>query len=328
MSGGIPETCVYFKSGIGNLIQTTPALQALASLDPTGQVDVCLCVSWASKDGRVLAMTDLLSALPVVRDTFLHPRGAKRDHYKRWFVPMMSETSEAGRWVLRNSGGTNWPGEPWPESLRHEAAVNMDRVRKLHKYAGPTPQKLMPVAPGPDLSGLPKPLIGLCNGAFGASMWCKKHWPHYAKLARSLRHYYGGTVIGIGGKGELDGVRLDVDYTGALPILESARVIQQLDLLVTTDTACMHMADALGTDLVALFGPTLVSKNAPVNPRAVVVRSPVRCAPCQYTQAFHTCSDYLCMSQISPPAVMERVRPLLLKKELASGGWQHAAAAA
>lgn len=306
-----PITCVYFKSGIGNLIQSTPAIRALASMDPAGQVDVCLCSSWATRDGRVAAMRDILDALPEVSRTFLYPTKQKRATYKRWFVPMMCETSEAGRWVAANAGMSRWPAERWPENMRHEVDVNMSAVRRQFGYKGLTPAKRMPVAEDPDIGHLPRPLIGLCNGAFGARMWDKKHWPHFGKLARVLKSYYEGSVIGVGGNKELDGVSLDLDFTGTLPIRESARVIEQLDVLVTTDTACMHIADAIGTNTVALFGPTLASKNAPLNQRCRVIRSPVSCAPCQHMERFHLCQDYSCMYQITVAMVMESLRRVL-----------------
>ena len=38
----MPDTIVYFKNGLGNFLMMTPAIQALASMEESGKVDVCL----------------------------------------------------------------------------------------------------------------------------------------------------------------------------------------------------------------------------------------------------------------------------------------------
>jgi ADP-heptose:LPS heptosyltransferase len=304
----------YFKSGIGNLVMATPALQAMASLDPSGKLDICLDAGW--RDSRSRAVRDILTACPFVREIVTYPAAAKSHRYRRGLVPVQSETSDAGHWVRGLSKLPYWPRENWPTTREHEIRVNMRLARGLG-YKGPDPAPYVPVADGPVLD-LPRPVIGLCNGAFAAQMWAKKRWPYFPELARVLKPYFGGSLVGVGGAGEMAGVKLAADYCGKLGILESAKVVSQLDLFITTDTGCMHIADALGVPLLALFGSTLTTKNAPMGPRSRIIQAALKCAPCQYTDRFHLCREYHCMKAIGPPDVMREARHFT--RELARAG--------
>ncbi len=301
------QTVAYFKSGIGNLIVATPALQALASMDPSGKIDVCLAAKW--KDSRVPAIRNILENCPFVENIVSYPGPMKE--YASYFIPLQCEQSDAGHYIQQRTqlSRTRWPGNNWPSTKNHEIDANMRFVRALG-YAGPTPPMCVPKAEGPILD-LPRPVIGICNSAFKSNIWAKKHWPHFSLLAEMLKRWYGGSVVGVGGPGELDDVRLDADFCGKLSFTGTAKAISQLDLFISTDTGCMHAADALGVPTLAIFGPTLTSKNRPVSPRSRVVRAKLCCAPCQYTDAFYTCTVFLCMSSILPGDVMREARRML-----------------
>lgn len=302
------KTVSYFKSGIGNLIVATPALQALASMDPSGKIDVCLAAKW--KDSRVPAIRDILGGLPFVDQVVVHP-GSMNGHYQTYFIPLQCEQSEAGKYIQQRTklNRVRWPGDNWPATKHHEIEANMRFVRALG-YGGPTPPLYIPKAEGPILD-LPRPIVGLCNSAFKSSIWAKKHWPYFGPLATAIKGWFGGSVVGVGGPGELDGIRLDVDFCGKLRFTETAKVISQVDLFISTDTGCMHAADALKVPTIAIFGPTLTSKNGPVSKNSKVVQSRIGCAPCQYSGMFYTCTVYLCMNSISPGDVMREARRML-----------------
>lgn len=71
-----------------------------------------------------------------------------------------------------------------------------------------------------------------------------------------------------------------VDLSQGVDLLTAAAVIQQLDLFVTGDTGPMHLAHAVGTPIVAVFGPSDPRRYAPRGVRDVVVRVDLPCSPC------------------------------------------------
>lgn len=71
-----------------------------------------------------------------------------------------------------------------------------------------------------------------------------------------------------------------VDLSHGADLLTVAAVIQQLDLFVTGDTGPMHLAHAVGTPIVAVFGPSDPRRYAPRGVRDIVVRVDLPCSPC------------------------------------------------
>jgi ADP-heptose:LPS heptosyltransferase len=63
-------------------------------------------------------------------------------------------------------------------------------------------------------------------------------------------------------------------------LVELAGLLASLDLLVTGDTGPMHLASAVGTPLVALFGPADPRRYGPLSPRQHVLRVDLPCSPC------------------------------------------------
>jgi heptosyltransferase-2 len=70
----------------------------------------------------------------------------------------------------------------------------------------------------------------------------------------------------------------------------------------------MHVAAALGTRLVAVFGPTDWRETAPLGARQHLVREPVDCAPCK----LRSCPiDHRCMRRISAERVIDAAVDLI-----------------
>lgn len=94
---------------------------------------------------------------------------------------------------------------------------------------------------------------------------------------------------------------------------ELGAVIRRLDVLVSVDSGPAHMAAAVGTPLVVLWGPAILEQVRPMSSRSSVnvLRHPVPCAPCYDTPLMKTCQRNVCMEGITPEDVLEAARPFL-----------------
>ena len=132
-----------------------------------------------------------------------------------------------------------------------------------------------------------RPWIALQPGA----RWSNKRWPaeSYAELVRLLAPANPGFHFAVLG-GEEDRplgeaiARVDparcVDLTGRLSLLEMVEWIRLSSLMVTNDTGPMHVAAALGTPVVGLFGPTEPRRTGPYGQLDHVLQLNLACVPC------------------------------------------------
>ena len=87
-------------------------------------------------------------------------------------------------------------------------------------------------------------------------------------------------------------------------------LLKKIDLFVTLDSGPMHLAAALGTPLVALFGPTDPRLNGPYGAGGTILRVPLPCSPCLKRRC-QIQDDRLCMRSISEEDVVEAASAIL-----------------
>jgi lipopolysaccharide heptosyltransferase I len=95
---------------------------------------------------------------------------------------------------------------------------------------------------------------------------------------------------------------------------QSLALMQRAHLFVAGDTGPLHMAAALGTPCLGIYGPSSPERNGPYGDRHRVVQTDVPCKGC--FRRF--CSHALCMESISVDQVMEAIRTMLPKSPSAS----------
>ena len=104
------------------------------------------------------------------------------------------------------------------------------------------------------------------------------------------------------------------NLSGRTSVRELAAVLEKLDLFVSVDSGPAHLAAALGTPLVVLWGPAILEQVRPMSSRSAVtiLRHPPPCAPCYGTPLMKTCPRNVCMEAIAPEevaAIAERLLP-------------------
>lgn len=158
---------------------------------------------------------------------------------------------------------------------RHAVEENLDTVRFLGLPVGPVE---FPVRfPKIDLAG-PRPQVGLLP----CSRRADKNWPpeRFAEVARALREKAEAHIVLLGSPADrpvCDALARSVgegvtNLCGKTTMLELGGAVRALDLLITVDSGPMHVAAAVGTPTVAVFGPTDPVKTGPYGPLHRVVQ--------------------------------------------------------
>lgn len=158
------------------------------------------------------------------------------------------------------------------------------------------------------------PLVCINPGATNsrAKQWLPER---FAQAAESIAEPLDARIVIVGSSAESETARAvaaamktpgrAIDCSGRTTLRELIGLLAISRALVSNDTGPAHLAAALSTPTVTIFGPTEIFSTAPLGKRAVVVSHPVDCAPCM----LRDCPiDHRCMTGVTDDAVVTAAR--------------------
>ncbi len=197
----------------------------------------------------------------------------------------------------------------YAEALR---PLGIERPGRLHVHLSEAARALA----GEALGAARPPLVALAPGASrNTKRWAPER---FAAVAEAL-HREGNGVVLAGGPGDREAlgafraacrVPVAADLTG-LPVEGLAAALARVRLLVACDSGPVHLASAVGTPVLALFGPTSPARWGPAPPgRALSLGLP--CAPCT-NHGGDRCPEghHRCMLDLGAAAVLAAAREIL-----------------
>jgi heptosyltransferase-2 len=142
------------------------------------------------------------------------------------------------------------------------------------------------------------------------SAWGTKRWPYYVDLAKRLADDFRIALVGSNADLETTGQIMDalpadrvINGVGVLSLLASAELIGRAQAIVTNDSAPQHLASAMGTPTLAIFGPTVPEFGfGPLAERNVVAgHAGLSCRPC-HRHGPQRCplGHWRCMRELTP----------------------------
>jgi heptosyltransferase I len=149
--------------------------------------------------------------------------------------------------------------------------------------------------------------------------WDTKLWDNekFARLADSIKTKLNAEVVFTGSeKSSIEMIIAQmsskaVSLAGETTLAELADVYKKALMVITTDSGPMHLAAAVGTPVVALFGPTDPKRTGPYGEGHTIIRVDLPCSPC----FLKTCPTKKCMQSISPEQVFA-----IIEERLKEGG--------
>lgn len=166
-----------------------------------------------------------------------------------------------------------------------------------------------------------RPLVAVhVSGGRPVKQWAPER---FAAVARTLVETRGATIVLTGAQGDkaLVGTVLShlppdrvIDATNVSGLLAVAAILECCDLMITGDTGPMHLAAAVGTPIVAVFGPSDPRRYAPRGRHDRIVRVDLPCAPCNRIRlppARCTGRTPDCLALVTPDRVVDAAVAIL-----------------
>ncbi|MBN2179592.1 MAG: lipopolysaccharide heptosyltransferase II [Deltaproteobacteria bacterium] len=178
--------------------------------------------------------------------------------------------------------------------LREENRLRVDTLLKEHKIDGDSPF----VAVNP------------------VAFWKTKLWEEkkFAELCDRIASELKTKVVFTGGKNDdvVERIQYMMNFysanlTGKTSLRDLAYLYELATVVVTTDSGPMHIAAAVGTPTVALFGPTDPLRTGPYGEGHRVIRKGLHCSPCFKKE----CDTVRCMKEITVDDVFGAVKETL-----------------
>jgi lipopolysaccharide heptosyltransferase II len=322
-------------SSLGDIVLALPALAALRDRFPRAHIAWLVKKQWAGLLERVEGLDAVwpvdggpggwLSVIPRLRaerfDVVLDLQGLFRSGLLAWLTGC---TTRIG-FVDGREGSTLFYTQTVPVRIPDMHAV--DRYLRAAAALGAAADKGAEFRfrlASEDRDAVDRLLSarGLPAGAAwiavsSAARWPTKRWPpaSFAAVLDRLQQEGLGRVVLIGGaeeRHEAQGLKRlmrtePVDLTGETTLQLLPALLRSASLLLTNDSGPMHIAAAVGTSVVALFGPTSPALTGPYGTEHRALTSPVPCSPC-FSRRCRNPVQLECLRNLSPEYVLEAVR--------------------
>jgi len=246
-------------------------------------------------------------------------------HFKSGFFSLLSRAKRRVGFNRRNAKEFNWLFNNEQIDYVSDELPKLRHYLKFTEYIGLSePASLefgfasldfKPIAPS-IVAEVSDPFIAVVMG----SSWESKDWffEGYYGLLKDLLCSEKMQVVLLGDGSQVTSAlqlvrKLSapglINLVGKTSLLELAAVLKSVAVAVGPDSGPSHVAAAVGTPYVSLFGPTSPRRTAPYGSENLVVQSSVDCAPCYKKQCPGL--DRICMRKISVEKVKEKLSEAL-----------------
>ena len=156
-------------------------------------------------------------------------------------------------------------------------------------------------------------LIGVNLG----TTWRTKRWDleKFAEVITQVQKRFGARILLTGSTAEIPlGEALaqitkveTINLIGKTTLMQLGALIESCTFYLTCDSGPMHIAAAVGTPTIALFGPTSPMRHGPYGDNHEAIEKPVECRPCYKRKCMRKDQPHLCMTEIDPNEVVAQI---------------------
>ena len=330
-----PKILLIRLSSLGDIVLTTPAIRAVRANFPNAYVAMLVAKQSADvlRENPHLDEIITFDRLAKDKDTGEMWRTVRLLRERKFTLAIDLQRKVRTEMLMYLSGATERVGKGWlcttrvhEQGNKHATAHYLDLLQAVG-ISGEDP-KLELFLAEPEHRDAVQRLktagvvdAGLKVGLFPGAGWKLREWmpERFAAIGDRLVQHFNANVLIFGGQRESELVQTvaslmqtrAIPFAGNLQIRQLAACIEQCDLFITNDTGPMHIAAAVGTPTVSLFGPGNHIRFQPLGTLHQTIRYAVPCSPCK--QFTDKCKDNICMKGIGIDEVWHSISRVLEK---------------
>jgi ADP-heptose:LPS heptosyltransferase len=299
------DVLIHLASGIGNIVLSTPLLIACSQMNLT--IDVLLSADYQETASLLESWCVIrtIYAKSVINLSDLHNHDVLIPAIPPFYWSRYAHVyTKASRVVKRP-----------PDALfyQNEQAYYLAFAHELGYPAARYPLYRLPIAPaaGFGVTGRTLAIAPECKTGEMAA----KRWPYFPQLAGRFED-----VVIVGTEDDVchrDGTVMPFPpharcFIGALTLRATAELLASVGAVVGNDSGLAHVAAAVGTPTVMLFGPTPHRSLGHFPPNVTVLRTGLECEPCWFTARFRACAARIhCLHWLPVETVEQELKRLL-----------------
>lgn len=314
----IKRILVITLSNVGDIILTTPVIRALKKEFPDARLDVMV-----GPRGKEIFEKDPAVFKLIIYDKHL-PISEKRRlqlKLKKLKYDLVVDIRNTVFGLLIGPKYRTATIQKFPSSMVHRKKRHLHRLKSLglenldeESYIHIPKEDEEYIAKLLKEEGIGEPLVVISPG----SKSHLKRWTveGFAEISDRLIRECGAHVVLVGAPEDREIADKIIkkmknkphDLVGRTNIRQLAALLKRSGILITNDSAPLHLGCAVGTKVLAVFGPTDPKKYGPTGEFDVVIRKKLSCSPCEAAE----CSrNYECMKLISSDEIFDAARVML-----------------
>ncbi|MFH1778182.1 MAG: glycosyltransferase family 9 protein [Candidatus Omnitrophota bacterium] len=317
----IRKIFIVSLTNIGDIVLTTPAIERIKQEFLPAKITILV-----GPEGR-----ELFTADQQVEEIIIYNKHAPlKDKLKLVFtlrrksIDLVVDFRNTLWPYIIGTKYRNLPFLPIPAHIKHKACEHLDKLKSLGLSFPETisPDICTSLKDDKQVAGilekhnlLDKKIAVICPGSKSRA----KRWREqgFAFVADRLNEINGVKVVMLGSINDQSVIRNiltlmkteAVDLSGKTTIRELVVFFRKSRLLITNDTAPMHLGWAAGVPMIAIFGPTDPAKFAPLTGKNFIVSSKIACSPCGHGNCR---IGYKCMKEIDKNYILTLARKVLV----------------
>jgi ADP-heptose:LPS heptosyltransferase len=309
---------VITLSNVGDIILTTPVVRALKEEFPSARIDVVV-----GPNGKEIFERDPAVFKLIIYDKKVSIAEKRRLQLKlkQLKYDLIADLRNTVFGLLAGPKFRTATIQRFPVSVVHASDRHLHRLRSVGiEPSGRRGYMHIPEDDDASAAAMLKGL-GVSDPVVCVNPGAKSHlkrWTAegFAAACDRLIEDCGASVVFIGLGHDTDSVAAVTKLmrnkahtlVGRTNIRQLAAVLKRSRLLITNDSAPLHLACAVGTRVLAIFGPTDPRKYGPTGEFDIVVSKKLSCSPCEKAEC---AQNYECMKLITPDDVFEAARMMV-----------------